>query len=360
MPRHQVLRGALAVVVVVSTIFAQQHAKKTDRDQISPGKRVLWMNPGNVARMNFKYGVGGAHRQPQPPFRFIKEDSSGSTAKVFVMDSRGLTWNLKWGSEARPTTFCTRLAWACGYFASAEYFMSQGKIDNVHGLTRASSRISRDGSFENARFQLRPDSPKFLKDSKWKWDENPFLGSHEMQGLKLLTVLVSNADAKNSNLGVFMDDEAGKPVYRYAVIDWGFTLGKWGNAFTHTMWDCDGFSDQTRKFIKGVENGRVRFDYSAKRDGDLSDDISVSDVQWLMQYLGKITDAQLRAGLTASGATPDETECFTRSLRDRIEQLRQVAGEPAARAKTGQLMMTGLLQILRDPRGLIRGQTPNF
>jgi len=355
MPRHKVLRGALAVVVVVSTIFAQQHVKKNDRDKLPPGKRVLWTNPGNVARLDFKNGLGGAQRRPQPPFRFIKEDLSGSTAKVFVKDGRGLTWNVKWGSEARPTTFCTRLAWACGYFASAEYYISQGNINDAHDLKRAWSRISRDGSFENARFQLRPDSPKFLNDAKWKWAENPFSGSHEMQGLKLLTVLVSNADAKNANLGVFMDNEGGKPVYRYAVIDWGFTLGKWGNAFTHTLWDCDGFRDQTRKFVKGVEKGQVDFGYSAKRDGDLSREISVGDVQWLMRYLGKITDAQIRAGLTASGATPDETECFTRSLRDRIEQLRQVAGEPAARAKTGQLMMPALLEILRDQRGFELG-----
>ena len=47
--------------------------------------------------------------------------------------------------------------------------------------------------------------------------------------------------------------------------------------------------------------------------------------EWLMRYLGRITDTQLRAGLRASGATPDETECFTRAVRARIDELRRVA-----------------------------------
>jgi hypothetical protein len=45
----------------------------------------------------------------------------------------------------------------------------------------------------------------------------------------------------------------------------------------------------------------------------------VADVQWLLQYLGKITDAQLRIGLEASGASPEETASYARSLRQRIQ-----------------------------------------
>jgi len=323
------MQGVLAVVIVVSTIFAQQRAgKKNDRKEPAPGKQVLWINPGNVAKLDFKYGVGGAQRQPRPPFRFIKEDLSGTTPKVKVIDSRGVTWDVKWGPEARPSTFCTRLAWACGYFASPEYFISAGQIEDAHGLTRASDRISHDGSFKNARFQLRSDSPKFLNDSKWTWEANPFSGSHELQGLKILTIIVSNADAKNANLGTFMDEERGSPRYLYAVIDWGYTLGKWGNSLKSSIWDCEAFADQTPKFIKGVKDGRVRFGFSGKRESDLADDITAPDVKWLMQYLGKITDAQIRDGIVASGANASETECFVRSLRDRIEQLRSVSESP--------------------------------
>jgi len=46
-------------------------------------------------------------------------------------------------------------------------------------------------------------------------------------------------------------------------------------------------------------------------------------VAWLVRYLGRINDEQLRAGLLASGATSEEAGCFTAAIRDRIEQLRR-------------------------------------
>jgi len=43
-----------------------------------------------------------------------------------------------------------------------------------------------------------------------------------------------------------------------------------------------------------------------------------------MQYLGRITDTQLREGLQSSGATPDEVSCFIASIRNRIDRLKTV------------------------------------
>src|SRR5262249_41819277 len=155
---------------------------------LPPGKPVLWMPPGDVSSLDFQYGVGGKERQPQPPFRFMSEDRSGTRPKVNVIDSRGASWNVKWGHEARPSTFCMRLAWAGGFVAVPEYFPSRGRIDGVRGLGRAASYVASDGSFVNARFQLRTESPKFLKDSHWTWTSNPFVGTHELHGLRLLTM----------------------------------------------------------------------------------------------------------------------------------------------------------------------------
>jgi hypothetical protein len=57
---------------------------------------------------------------------------------------------------------------------------------------------------------------------------------------------------------------------------------------------------------------------------DVAHNISPSDVRWLHRYLGQITDAQLREGLLASGATVEEADRFTRALRERIRQLGRV------------------------------------
>jgi hypothetical protein len=69
----------------------------------------------------------------------------------------------------------------------------------------------------------------------------------------------------------------------------------------------------------------VRFGYDGKREHDMRDDIRVSDVRWLLGHLGRITDAQIRAGLGASGATAEEIDCFTMAIRERINQLRNAA-----------------------------------
>jgi hypothetical protein len=76
--------------------------------------------------------------------------------------------------------------------------------------------------------------------------------------------------------------------------------------------------------VTGVTDRFVQFGYSGQRTADARASITVADVRWLCTYLGRITDEQLRVALRASGATPDETESFTASLRSRIEQLQRV------------------------------------
>jgi hypothetical protein len=296
------------------------------KTQDLPVENVLWTDPGDPSTFDFTYGIGGPEQQPQPPFQFVDEDMSGTAPKINVTDGRGLAWNVKWRHEARPSVFCTRLVWACGYFVETEYFVPKGRIENVHGLKRASSFVSHDGSFLNARFQLRSGSPKFLKGRHWSWSENPFAGTRELQGLKILMLLLSNWDPKGANLAVFEDDRNGAHRYIYTDDDWGASLGKWGGIFTWSKWDCKGFAAQTADFIKGVEGDRIHWGFSGKHEKTLTD-VTPADVKWILQYLGKITDTQIRQGLEASGATPEETACYAQALRQRIEKLQEVRSQ---------------------------------
>jgi hypothetical protein len=103
-------------------------------------------------------------------------------------------------------------------------------------------------------------------------------------------------------------------------------MGRWGAIAARSKWDCKGYSAQTKDFVKGVKNGIVEFGWDGKRADDIAKGIRAGDVPWLMLYLGKVTDEQIRAALEASGATPEETQCFGPAVRERIEQLRKVAG----------------------------------
>jgi hypothetical protein len=316
----------LLFFVAISTAFGLQPVvAERKQEELPADQNILWVDPGDVASLDFKYGVGGPDGQPQPPFEFVDEDLSGTTPKINVTDDRGQNWNVKWGEEASPSTFCTRLIWACGYHAAPEYFLAEGRIDGVHGLQRARPQVSKDGSFVNARFQLRSDSPTYLKGQHWTWEKNPFLGTHQIQGLKILILLVSNWDPKTINLSIFEDRSAGEPRRLYADDDWGASLGKWGNRFGRSKWDCDGFTRQTSDFVTRREDGSLKWGFSGKKHKDVTSDITVEDVQWLLKYLGRIRDEQLQDGLTASGADQKNVECFVQALRTRIEQLKRLA-----------------------------------
>jgi hypothetical protein len=311
--------GFLAIFLSVSAALAYSGSRDTHSNEQLQIEKVLWVEPGEPGVFDFQFGVGGEDRLPQPPFRFLNEDLSRTTDKINVIDDRGTKWNVKWGSEVGPSTFCTRLLRACGYFAATEYFLPAGRIEGAHDLTRSKKRVKGDGRFVNARFQLRAEWPKYLQEEHWKLSENPFVGSRELQGLKIFILLLSNWDNRPSNFGIFEQRDADQARDLYLHTDWGAALGGWGNFFTRSKGRCKDFTRQTSDFVKGVKDGTVVWGF-----GNI-DDIGVNDVRWLLQYLGKITDEQLRSGLSASGESPTDTECYTRALRQRIEQLERIA-----------------------------------
>jgi hypothetical protein len=294
---------------------------------------VLWNDPGDVERLDMTRGPGDAG-QPQPPFVFVDEIKEGVNPKVKVRDGSGLLWVVKWGDEAHAAVLASRLAWAAGYFTTPCYYVPSGRIEQTRQLARARKYIGRNGEFNGAGFQTWDGN--LLKES-WSWRDNPFRadspGSRELNGLKVIMMLTSNWDVKDSrdvargsNNGVHEERGPEGTRYRYLVFDWGSTMGRWGWFGSHSKWDCKGYSSQTPDFVRGVRDGKVVWGYTAAQyTGDIADGISVADVAWLMQFLGKITDAQLRTALEAAGATPAQATCFTSAIRQRIEQLKRIS-----------------------------------
>ena len=332
------------VLLLVGVAFAAsgQHQKVAKLEKLPSGEDILWSDPGDVASLDFIYGPGGRDGEPQPPFSLVKEDLGGTNPKVVVKDANDRTWSVKFGVEARPEVFCNRLIWACGYVVETEYYVAHGQITGARGLKRARSEIGQDGSFANARFQLRSDSPRFLKDSNWTWAENPFTGTQQFNGLRIMMMLVSNWDAKDArdidangantgaadtNLGVFQDTGNDGPRYLYFVDDWGASMGRWGHTAARSKWDCSSYAGQTAEFVLGVHDDVVEWGYSGKHDRDIKENIRIEDVRWLLQYLGRVTDDQINAALASSGATPGQLECFGKAIRNRIGQLKRIAGD---------------------------------
>jgi hypothetical protein len=330
--RKQYTRFSLLLLL---TLFASSLAlavQKKDR-QIDPGRPVIWMDPGNVEALDFAYGVGGREQAPKPPFTFVEESDSGTSPKVRVSDANGVEWTAKFGSEVNAETFATRIAWASGYFVEPAYFVPSGRIEKLGELKRARKAVQSDGRFVDARFERRRDKGvrKLEDDESWRWDNNKFVGTKELNGLKVIMMLTSNWDNKDlrdvkrgSNTAIYQIPVNGDLEDRYMVGDWGGSMGKWGGFLSREKWDCKGYSSQTKDFVKGSSGGMVEFGYSGQHTEDFKAGIKVSDVKWLMNYLGRITDAQLRTGLQSSGATADEVACFTSAIRNRIDQLKNV------------------------------------
>jgi len=290
---------------------------------------VLWRDPGAIERIDFAHAAGH-EGPPRPPFRFVEERLSGNSPKVIVIDSLGVRWRVKGGREARPESFATRLVSALGYYAAATWFLPRGTINDVRGLTRAKRFISADGRFTDASFERQDPDFESLSDS-WAWTDNPFTGTNQLGGLKVVVMLLADWDNKDerdrqlgSNTGTF-----GRATRIYGVSDWGQSLGGWGPKLTPNAWNCDRYTVQTKAFAKR-ESQRITFGFTGHHTDDFKNDITVENVRWLMRYLGRVSDAQLRAGLRASGATPREVTCFAGQLRRRIRQLQSVtrSGSP--------------------------------
>jgi hypothetical protein len=329
--------GALAALVLTAIVHATWLAigayriRRAGPRPLAAGRHSIWRDPGAVERLDLENGPGGAGGAPRAPFQFLEEHLSGSQPCVSVRDALGRRWRVKWGDEVRSENFAVRLVWACGYYAETTYFVPHGEILGAAGLQRALHCVGPDGRFAEARFELDdPDVVKLFEEHSWAWNDNPFLGTSQLHGLKVLVMLLSDWDTKDrrdvargSNTAIFEHRvRRWRREARYLITDWGGSMGRWGSSIvTRGRWDPAGFQAQNAEFVTGVEGDMVRFGYVGQRTADVAAGITLGDVRWLCRYLGRITDGQLRTALTASGASAEERDAFTHAIRGRIDQL---------------------------------------
>ena len=293
---------------------------------------AIWRDPGDVSRRDLGKGPG---QPPLPPFTFVEEHDTGSQPCVSIRDAIGREWRVKWGSEVRTETFGTRLAWALGFFSEQTHFLPEGEIVGTRDLRRARDCINEERQFTEARFELSESGVvKHFDAHSWAWNDNPFVGTRELNGLKILMMLLSNWDnkdvrdvARGSNTAIF-EYPLGKHgrEARYLIIDWGAALGAWGNnVMQRGRWDVAAYAAQNESFITGVDGDTVQWGYQGQRTADATAGITVDDVRWFYKLAGQLTDEQLHEGFLASGATPDEAGYFTAAMRARIDKLHAVA-----------------------------------
>ncbi|HSE39058.1 MAG TPA: hypothetical protein VLG74_17275, partial [Blastocatellia bacterium] len=182
---------------------------------------VMWREPLDLESRDLFYGIGGKEGQPNPSdkFRFLAKVTSGHSEKIEVEDTRDRRWTVKFGEEPRPETVATRIVWAVGYHTDQDYFLERAEIEG-RGVVR------------NVRFER--DNDGFKKVDRWDWNNNPFVGTRELDGLKVLMALVNNFDLKTDNNKIVRPSRKkfSEPVFHiYYVNDLGATLGSTGPWF---------------------------------------------------------------------------------------------------------------------------------
>lgn len=338
-PLSKPICGAILFSVLILTVSlganAQDSRSKNKHKAATP---VLWRDPGEISQRNLRYGPGSPRLAPLPPFRFIEEDKSGESPKFDVRDARGVKWSVKLGEEAQAETVASRLVWAPGYFAEEAYYFQRARIRNLPKLSRGRKFV--EGSFvRGARFEPRRSHVK--RGDKWDWNKNPFAGSRELDGLKVIMILLNNFDARADNNRILHDSRMSHEA-QYVVSDLGATLGRAGGlGGTRTKNNLADFL--STRFVMGVEDGKVEFDYDTRPTklgmltivyppyylGEVSKEnsmrgIPVAHARWIGSLLSQLTDEQLRDSFRAANYPPGTMESYVKSLRERILQLTQL------------------------------------
>lgn len=291
---------------------------------------ALWTDRGDMKSLNLFYGIGSEERQPSGKFTFVAEDMEGTAPKFEIVDEKGVVWKAKLGEETKSETAATRLVWAAGYFTDEDYYLADLRVDGMPRLKRGSKFVSEDGVVHGVRLERKLKGQR--KTENWSWFKNPFTGTKELNGLRIMMALINNWDLKEVNNAVY--EEKGGGV-RYVVTDLGATFGETGSAVTRSKSNPGDYSGT--KFIQKVAKDRVDFylssrpfflsavnvPYYAKRTHmqDIAKDIPIADARWLGKLLEPLSDEQIRDCFRAAGYSPEEIEISAAMVKERIKDL---------------------------------------
>src|SRR5579864_907530 len=160
---------------------------------------VLWRDPGDISALDLIGGPGGREKAPKSGghYTFVKEDLNGTSTKFYVKDSDGVEWLAKLGEEAQPETAATRIVWAMGYFVDTDYFVDSIHVDNMPSLKHGKKHKGVKADIANVRLKRQDSAEKSI--GNWSWYDNPFVGTREFNGLRVMMALMNNWDLKEVN-----------------------------------------------------------------------------------------------------------------------------------------------------------------
>ena len=311
------------VVLVVLLLVFPALAQKGNITKVSSvatsQDAVLWEAVDTAGR-DLYLGPGGDAMAPDlSSVKFIKKETGGTQKKYRIEDGSGRVWIAKIGREVWPETAAVRILYGLGYKTEVNYL--------VPTIT-----IPGKGTFTNVRLEARPDNVK--RTGIWKWKSSPFIGTPELQGLKIMQVFMTNWDVLDKQNEILRVDTAGGPKFHYVISDLGRTFGKYGNnnlPIFYRLGRRTGAPEpySRARFIKGTEKGRIRFAVKGKNRG-IYKDVTIRDARWILNRLRGLSDDQIEDAFRAANYSPAEVDMYRTAVKRRIQELERLVGDSLA------------------------------
>ena len=259
----------------------------------------------------------------------------GTSPKFDVRDSNDKKWKAKLGLEAKPETAASRLLWAVGYGANENYFFPQLQVTNMPAtLQRGQNLAGHGGLVPNVRLQRH--SGKRIGD--WNWRHNPFYGTREFNGLRVMMGLIANWDLKDDNNGIFENEKQAGPRL-YEVSDVGTAFGTAGKKYSDKQSKGNLGAFARTKLIAHIHNNYIDLNFPKRPPlsslFELEWDfffrqtkilwvgrhIPRADAKWIGSLLAQLSPDQIRDAFRAAGYSPREIDVCTQAVISRIQEL---------------------------------------
>jgi hypothetical protein len=150
-----------------------------------------------------------------------------------------------------------------------------------------------------ARFrEKKPDLHGLDAGPSWSYYRNPFVGTRPLNGLLVLQAMLGNSDLKDDQNVIYSLDAR---LTAHALVRRARPRAD-VRPDRHCQRSPRGNIDifEQTPFIRGVENGYVRFHYRGRHRA-LFDHITPADVRWICERLAALSDTQLHDAFRAAG-----------------------------------------------------------
>ena len=276
----------------------------------------LWYQP--EPDRDLFWGLGGRALAPHPDvtYRVLDIKRGGFSTGMTVEDPDRRKWSVKFPPEAPTEVVASRILWAVGYHQPPIHYLGKWSAE---GAPEPNPQLP--GRFR----EIKPAFHGIDTKGQWSYYRGPFVGTRELNGLLVLQVMLGNSDLKDEQNDIYEFDEPVEGARRwYVARDLGQSFGRTG-VIDAPRGDVQVF-EQT-PFIKGVVNGKVRFDWRG-RHGVLVSRMTPADVRGICERLAKLTDKQWDDAFRAGGYGPEIANRFIRRFKQKIQEGLALADAP--------------------------------